>query len=99
VTFGPSELAQLMRGMQAIIAIAMLLSVGAGIVLGSIIAYRKIISAKQQRPRPNAPIFLATLADAGLQDDPRWRPWIESHAYKLKIARHLNRGRLVFYWR
>jgi hypothetical protein len=38
VTFGPPELAQLMQEAQATIAVAMLSSAGAGIVLGSIIA-------------------------------------------------------------
>jgi tetratricopeptide (TPR) repeat protein len=51
VTFGPSELAQLMRGAQATIAVAMLSSASAGIVLGSIIACCNIIRAKRQRLR------------------------------------------------
>jgi tetratricopeptide (TPR) repeat protein len=51
VTFGPSELAQLAREAQATIAVAMLSSAGAGIVLGSIIACCNIIRAKRQRER------------------------------------------------
>jgi hypothetical protein len=51
VTFGPPELAQLMREAQATIAVAMLSSAGAGIVLGSIIACCNIFRAKRQRVR------------------------------------------------
>ena len=51
VTFGPPELAQLMQEAQATIAVAMLSSAGAGIVLGSIIACCNIIRAKWQRVR------------------------------------------------
>jgi hypothetical protein len=51
VTFGPPELAQLMREAQATLAVAMLSSAGAGIVLGSIIASCNIIRAKRQRVR------------------------------------------------
>jgi hypothetical protein len=51
VTFGPPELAQLMQEAQATIAVAMLSSAGAGIVLGSIIACCSIIRAKWQRVR------------------------------------------------
>jgi aspartyl protease family protein len=51
VTFGPPELAQLMRGAQATIAVAMLSSATAGIVLGSIIACCNSIRAKRQRVR------------------------------------------------
>jgi aspartyl protease family protein len=65
VTFGPSELAQLMREMQTTIAIVLLSSVCAGIVFGSLIAARAIVRAKQQRTRPDPPIFEATRAGAG----------------------------------
>ena len=65
MTFGPPELAQLMQGMQATIAIVLLSSVGAGIVLGSLIAIRAIVRAKQQRTRPDPPILAATRAGAG----------------------------------
>ena len=51
MTFGPPELAQLMREAQATIAVGMLSSAGAGIVLGSIIACCNIIRAKRQRVR------------------------------------------------
>ena len=51
VTLGPSELAQLMQETQATIAVAMLSSAGAGIVLGSIIACCNIIRTKRQRVR------------------------------------------------
>ena len=51
MTFGPPELAQLMQEAQATIAVAMLSSAGAGIVLGSIIACCSIIRAKWQRVR------------------------------------------------
>ena len=51
VTFGPPELAQLMQEMQATIAVAMLWSAGAGIVVGSIMACCDIIRAKRQRVR------------------------------------------------
>ena len=51
MTFGPPELAQLMQEAKATIAVAMLSSAGAGIVLGSIIACCNIIRAKRQRVR------------------------------------------------
>jgi clan AA aspartic protease (TIGR02281 family) len=51
VTFGPPELAQLAREAQATIAVAMLSSAAAGIVLGSVIACCNIIRAKRQRER------------------------------------------------
>ena len=65
MTFGPPELAQLMQGMQTTIAIVLLSSVCAGIVFGSLIASRAIVRAKQQRTRPDPPIFAATRAGAG----------------------------------
>ena len=49
MTFGPPELAQLMQEAKATIAVAMLSSAGAGIVLGFIIACCNIIRAKRQR--------------------------------------------------
>jgi hypothetical protein len=58
VTFGPPELAQLMQGVQATIAVAML---SRGIVLGFIIACCNVIRAKRQGPRPDPPIFPVTL--------------------------------------
>ena len=51
MTFGPPELAQLMQEAQATIAVAMLSSAGAGIVLGSIITCCNIIRAKRQLVR------------------------------------------------
>ena len=51
MTFGPPELAQLMQEAKATIAVAMLSSAGAGIVLGFIIACCNIIRAKRQRVR------------------------------------------------
>ena len=58
MTFGPPELAQLIQEAKATIAVAMLSSVGAGIVFGSIIATRKIIRAKRQRMRLDPPSAL-----------------------------------------
>ena len=66
MTFGPSELAQLMRGMQNTIAIVLLSSVCAGIIFGFLIASRAIVRAKLQRTRPDPPIFAAT--GAGVRD-------------------------------
>ena len=65
MTFGPTELAQLMRETQATIAIVLLSSVCAGIVFGSLIASRAIVRARQQRTRPDPPILAATRAGAG----------------------------------
>lgn len=65
MTFGPTELAQLMRETQATIAIVLLSSVSAGIVFGSLIASRAIVRARQQRTRPDPPILVATRAGAG----------------------------------
>jgi hypothetical protein len=65
VTFGLSELAQLMQGMQTTIAIVLLSSVCAGIVFGSLIAFRAIVRAKQQRTPLDPPIFAALRAGAG----------------------------------
>jgi tetratricopeptide (TPR) repeat protein len=65
VTFGPSELAQLMRGMQTTIAVVLLSSVCAGIVFGSLIASRAIVRAKQQSTRLDPPIFAPISAAAG----------------------------------
>jgi hypothetical protein len=49
---------QLMQGVQATIAVAML---SRGIVLGFIIACCNVIRAKRQGPRPDPPIFPVTL--------------------------------------
>jgi tetratricopeptide (TPR) repeat protein len=62
VTFGPPELAQLAREAQATIAVAMLSSAGAGIVLGSIIAFCNIIRAKRQRVRATGQQIAGALA-------------------------------------
>ena len=62
MTFGPPELAQLMQETQATIAVVMLSSVGAGIVLGSIIACCNIIRAKRQRERATGQQVAGALA-------------------------------------
>ena len=71
MTFGPSDMAQLMRGLQATISVVMLSSIVAGIVLGSIIACRQIIRAKRQGPRPDPPIF-PVKADKGTSSLETW---------------------------
>jgi hypothetical protein len=62
VTFGPPELAQLMQEAQATIAVVMLSSAGAGIVLGSIIACCNIIRATRQRKRTTGQQVAGALA-------------------------------------
>ena len=62
MTFGPPELAQLMQEAQATIAVAMLSSAGAGIILGSIIACCNIIRAKRQRVRATGQQVAGALA-------------------------------------
>jgi hypothetical protein len=64
VTFGPSEMAQLMLEAQALFVVVMLWSVGTGIVLGSIIACYKIIRAKRQGTRFD-PLIFPVKADKG----------------------------------
>jgi tetratricopeptide (TPR) repeat protein len=56
MTFGPSDMAQLMRGVQATIAVVVLFCAATGIVLGSIITSYQIIRGKWQGPRPDRPI-------------------------------------------
>ena len=99
MTFGPSELAQLMQEAQATIAVAMLSSVGAGIVFGSIIACSQQSFARNGRERgSDPPIFAATRAGAGDAIAPAQSEMAAVDASagriapcKFKVARHLNR--------
>ena len=70
MTFGPPELAQLMQEAQATIAVAMLSSAGAGIVLGSIIACCNIIRAKRQRVRVTGQQMAVDLSNNYLSSQP-----------------------------
>jgi aspartyl protease family protein len=92
MTFGPSDMAQLMREAQATIAVVMLSSIVGGIVLGSIVTCYEIIRAKQQGPQLDPAIF-PVKADKGTSPLDTWshlelEPFIKDVVQGLRRSRH-----------
>jgi clan AA aspartic protease (TIGR02281 family) len=91
VTFGPPDMALLMQGVQATIAVVILSSVVAGIVLGSIVTCYEIIRAKQQGRRADPTILVK--ADKGTSPLDTWshlelEPFIKDVVQGLHRSRH-----------
>jgi hypothetical protein len=94
VTFGPSEMAQLMLEAQALFVVVMLWSVGTGIVLGSIIACYEIIRAKRQGTRFD-PFIFPVKADKGESALETWsrlelEPFIQHVVQQLQLWEQMN---------